>query len=68
MTYSDLSVRRTIAMREFPRGVKVYTPTGRPAVIVGHYDDGRIELRYMDTESRGDDAIVALFGRHLVKA
>lgn len=46
--YGDLSVRKTISRRTIPRGSVVQTPAGRRAKVIGHFDDGSIDLRYLD--------------------
>lgn len=55
--YRDLSVRRTIAKRSFPRGTAVLTPTGRQATVVGHHSDGTVDLRYTDGCASTDSSV-----------
>lgn len=55
--YGDLSVRRTIAKRSFPRGAVVLTPTGRQAKVVGHHSDGTVDLQYLDECASTDSSV-----------
>lgn len=55
--YRDLPVRRTIAKRSFPKGTVVITPMGRMAKVIGHGDDGRVELHYIDGDERTDNGV-----------
>lgn len=51
MNRSDATPSRAAAMRQIPRGCFVITPLGRRAKVIGHYDDGALELRYTDSDN-----------------
>lgn len=68
MNRSDATPSRAAAMRQIPRGCFVITPLGRRAKVIGHYDDGALELRYTDSDSKHSDNTVRLQARLVRRA